>query len=107
MLKISYNALLKAVRYHPEILPVRMDYADPLKKPVYDAAKDINKLVHLNENQFAVLAFVHIEQETTAYIEVVYIETNNEGDEENEEIRTGSNINIYLDKQNGKWVLEK
>ncbi|WP_148449945.1 hypothetical protein [Gorillibacterium timonense] len=107
MLTYSYKALLKAVKYHPEILPARVDYDDPLKKPIFDAVQDITKLVPLKENQFAVLAYAHFEQETTAYIEVIYIETNGEGDEENEEIRTGSNLTIYLDKQNGKWVLKK
>lgn len=107
MLKSSYQALLKAVNDHPEILPVRVDDDDPQKKPIFDAVQDIRKLVPLKENQFAVLAYAQLEQETTASIEVVYIETNGEGDDENEEIRTGSTLTIFLDKQNDKWVLRK
>lgn len=108
MLKHSYNALHNVVKAHPEILPYRMNENDPLMKAIFDAVPDMKKLsIPMKENQFPVLAYAQFETETTAYIEVVYIETNNEGDEEYEDIRTGSNIQFYLSKQNGKWVLQK
>lgn len=107
MLKHSYKALLEVVHLHPEILPIRVDADDPLKKSVFEAVQDIQALTPLKENQFAVRAYAQLVQENEAFIEVVYIETMNEGDEENEQIRTGSYTTIHLDKQNGKWVLRK
>lgn len=108
MLKHSYNALLNAVKAHPEILPYRMNENDPLIKPIFNAVPDMTKLpIPMKENQLPVLSYAHLEQETKAYIEIVYIETSNEGDEENEDIRTGSYVEFHLNKENDKWILQK